>query len=358
MAGKEEAELEPLPVTHADPYPPYPLTLPGNRIKPGVARLLAGRPPGIDAYDADIVILSADQPAETVAAIQSALAQRGGTFHVTVLDQGSPPETRRSLARLFAKTPYFSLYATPENSDPATGRNLLATFGHGRIIVTLDSNAVFAEKWVVAKTLRSFNQRPELGVLGFNILRAEGQPPDPSGWPYPVRLIARSKDRFDTTTFSSTAHAIRRATWNATGGYDPRLFPAWEEYDFCLSAIARNWTIAYDGTLAVMHGAAPNTRTGEAATRMIPFVRNRLLIGRKWGASWLALMPRMLGYLITALRNGYPGAALAGIQAAYRADPPTRHKMTKQMHRYIAANETRHQGSWLASLRAAAQGRR
>ncbi|MDD2794582.1 glycosyltransferase family 2 protein [Acidocella sp.] len=308
-------------------------------------KLLAGRRPAIDAYDADIVILSLDQPTETIETIQSALAQRGGMFHVTVLDQGSRPETRQTLARLFANTPHFSLYAAAKNPGVAAGRNLLATLGHGRIIVALDTGAVFAGKWVLAEALRAFNQRPELGALGFNILSAGAQTPDKSSWAYPLHRITRSNGRFDATTLPRAGHAIRRVTWNAAGGYDPGFFSAWEEYDFCLSAIARNWTISYDGTLAIIYKTAPNAPAIEALTHMAPFVRNRLLIGRKWGASWLALVPRMLAYLVTAFWHGCPRAAWDGIRAAYRDDPPTRRKMSKEMRRYIAANEARHERS-------------
>ena len=58
-------------------------------------RLIAGTKPGFGAYDADIMILCLERPEETCAAIRSALAQRGGMFHVSVLDQNSAPETSR-----------------------------------------------------------------------------------------------------------------------------------------------------------------------------------------------------------------------------------------------------------------------
>ncbi|GLR68813.1 hypothetical protein GCM10010909_34950 [Acidocella aquatica] len=320
-------------------------------------RLLAGQRPVIDAYDADIIILSLNRPAETIEAIQSARAQRGGTFHVTVLDQGSAPETVRNLARMFSGAPHFTFYSSVENLGVAGGRNLLASLGHGQIIVALDNDAVFAEKWVVARAVRAFGQRPELGALGFNILCAGGLRPDKSSWGYPLRLISRFKDRFDTTTFVGAGHAIRRVTWNAAGGYDPSFFFTWEEYDFCLSAIALGWKIGYDGALAVIHNVSPEARIGWNTARTTYFVRNRLLIGRKWGASWLALTPRMLGYLIKGQRNGCLNATVSGIRAAYAADSPVRRKMPKEMRRYIAANETRHRGSWLERLRVEVLGR-
>ena len=62
-------------------------------------RLIAGSRPPIEAYDADIIILSLNRLAETIEAIQSALAQRGVAFHVTVLDQGSAPEIRQGAGK-------------------------------------------------------------------------------------------------------------------------------------------------------------------------------------------------------------------------------------------------------------------
>jgi hypothetical protein len=102
--------------------------------------------------------------------------------------------------------------------------------------------------------------------------------------------------------------------------------------------------------LAVIHKISPAARVHWDAARTTLFVRNRLIIARKWGTPWLSLIPRMLGYLIKAALNGRLEAALNGLRAALVADPPRR-KMPKAMRRYLAQNETRHRGSWLHRLR-------
>jgi len=57
-------------------------------------RFVAGVPaPPHGPYAADVVILSFERPAETLAAIRSALTQRGVSRHVFVVDQGSCPDT-------------------------------------------------------------------------------------------------------------------------------------------------------------------------------------------------------------------------------------------------------------------------
>ena len=323
----------------------------------GAARLVAGRPPMIGAYDADIIILSFNRLAETQAAIRSALAQRGGVFHVTVLDQGSEPEILQILVRMFSKTEDFALYAATTNLGVAGGRNLATSLGHGQIIVALDNDAIFNGKWVVSRAHRSFIQAPDLGALAFGILGADGVHCDRFSWGYPARLAARFKERFDTTTFVGAGHAIRRVTWNAVGGYDPAFFFTWEEYDFCLAAIALNWRIAYDGTLSVIHNISADARVNWSAERMTYFVRNRLTISRKWGASWIGLVPRILGYLLKAWVNGCIDAAMLGIREAWSIKLPRQRKMSKAMRNYLYRNEVRHRGSWLGRLRTEVFGR-
>jgi GT2 family glycosyltransferase len=236
------------------------------------------------------------------------------------------------------------------------GRNLASSLGHGQFIVALDNDAVFAGPYIVANAVREFRKSSELGALAFNILGADGQTIDESSWGYPRGLIQKFRDRFETTTFVGAGYAVRRATWTSVGGFDSSFFFTWEEYDFCLKAIARDWRIRYDGRLGVIHKASAEARVSWQAERMRYFVRNRLLIGRKWGASWLSLTPRMLGYLARASLNGAGRAAFAGILAALQDDPPIRRKMTKTMRRYVYDNETRHR--WLGRLRFDIFGRR
>jgi GT2 family glycosyltransferase len=317
---------------------------------PGEAPLLiAGAKPGPCAYDADITILCLERPEETKAAIRSALGQRGGVFHVSVLDQASAPNTVQAVITEFTGTPRFSLYRAARNLGVGGGRNFLAGCGHGRIVVGLDNDAVFRSPWTVAGAVKAFNHRPDLGALGFSILAADGSALDLSSWGYPQRLRPRFRDKFDTTTFVGAGHAIRRAAWQAVGGYDPSLFFAWEEYDFCLAAIARSWRIAYDGSLAVLHHRAPAARLARDA-RMTWQVRNRLLISRKWGASWPALTPYLGAYLLRGVIQRELPATLQGIAEAWCMKIPARGKMPKAMRAYIRAHETRHRGSWLEWL--------
>jgi GT2 family glycosyltransferase len=308
--------------------------------------LAAGCTPPAGPYDADIIILTMGRQEATLAAIESALRQQLVSTHVTVLDQGSPPDMRQRFCRRFQGCRQVGYYVAPENLGVAGGRNFLSNIGHGRIIVALDNDAVFADSFVVLDAVRQFAAAPLLGAVAFRIMDAAGVALDERSWGYPVALKPRAGETFLTTTFVGAGHAIRRTAWEDAGGYDEKLFFTWEEYDFALRAIEAGWRIEYRGDLAVRHLLAQEARVRWQGGRTEYFVRNRLHIARKWGAGWVALAPRMLGYLLKGALNGSFADAARGIVAAARMDSgATRRKMPPAMRRYVREHEQRHRGA-------------
>jgi GT2 family glycosyltransferase len=193
---------------------------------------------------------------------------------------------------------------------------------------------------------------PALGAVGFKIIGRDGVSLDEASWGYPQALKAQCDARFSATTFVGAGHAIRRRTWLQAGGYDEGFFFTWEEYDFCLKAIALNWRVEYDGSIAVIHKLSAEGRVLWREGRVEYAVRNRLLIARKWGASWLGLLPRMAGYVLRGWLNRCFSPVLAGIRAALNADADVeRRKMPPDMRQYIALHETRHRGPLVQRLR-------
>jgi GT2 family glycosyltransferase len=322
-----------------------------ERYVPPAPSLAAGAAPPARPYDADIIILTIGRQRATLAAIASALRQRDVSAHVTVLDQGSSPTMRRRFTRLFAGCTRVGYYIAPENLGVAGGRNFLSEIGHGTIIVALDNDAVFADAFVVRDAARQFAEAPSLGVAAFRIMDAAGAALDDRSWGYPAALKRLAAGRFLTTTFVGAGHAIRRSTWQQVGGYDKNLFFTWEEYDFALRAIAAGWRIQYSGELAVRHRLDPEARVRWQGGRTEFFVRNRLHIARKWGASWVALAPRMAGYLVKGALNGGFSAAARGIAAARRMEAGMApQKMPAAMRDYLREHEQLHRGSLLRRL--------
>ncbi len=305
----------------------------------------AGAPAG--EYDADVVILSFDRADETMAAIQSALAQTGVSRHVFVVDQGSRPEAMAKLARSVAARYDATLVALEHNHGVAGGRNRGSALGHGRVIFGLDNDAEFANPSTLAHAVAALDADPTLAAIGCHILLHASGGDDLSSWGYPSSLLRRAGETFDAATFVGAGHAIRRSAWHACGGYDDALHFCWEEFDFCLRAIQAGWRIRYHGDIAIRHKVSAERRFAWSSTRWFYFVRNRLYIGRKWHASWLSLSPRYVGYLLKGARNGILLQTLRALPAAIRlasSTPPQR--QSPAMRTYIRKNDARHRGPW------------
>lgn len=269
-------------------------------------------------YDADVVILALDRAEETVAAIQSALAQTGISRHVFVVDQGSHPVNLAVLASVVAGRHDASLVALGRNHGVAGGRNHGTALGHGRVIVGLDNDAEFAAPDTVARLVAAMDAEPGIAAIGCRIVSHATGTDDLSSWGYRRGLLRHAGESFDAGTFVGAGHAIRRSAWDDAGGYDETLFFCWEELDFCRRAIARGWSVRYRGDIVIRHKVSAEQRVAWSGARWFYFVRNRLYVGRKYGANWLALLPRCALYLLRALRDGAARQAVRGIIAGVR----------------------------------------
>ena len=318
-----------------------------------MARHIAGAAgPPAGPYDADVVILALERAEETVAAIHSALAQRGVTRHVFVVDQGSRPETLARLAEAVDGRTNATLVTLDRNLGVPGGRNRGSALGHGRVIFGLDNDAVFSGPDTLARAVAVLDAGPELAAAGCRILVHATGADDLSSWGYPLALLPRAGERFDAVTFVGAGHAIRRTAWKDAGGYDEALFFCWEEYDFCLRAIARGWRIRYCGDLVVRHKVSPEQRIAWSGQRWFHFVRNRLYIEHKYGAGWLTLLPRFGGYLLKGLRNGALCQTLRALPAAVRMSGRGGiHQLPAAARAYLRRNDLRPRGTWLTRLR-------
>jgi GT2 family glycosyltransferase len=308
--------------------------------------------PASAAYDADVVILSLDRADETVAAIASALSQTGVSRHVVVVDQGSRPEVLARFAEAIHGRNDATLVALDRNLGVPGGRNLATGIGHGRVIVGLDNDAEFDSPDTLSRMVAAVDADPDLCALGCRIVVDATGDDDLLSWGYPAPLLARCKDTFETATFVGAGHAIRREAWDDVKGYDERLFFCWEEYDFCLRAIARFWRVRYRGDIVIRHKVSPVRRVSWTGDRWFHFVRNRIYIGLKNGQPWFELIPRMVGYCLKGARNGCLRDTPRALWAAFKMAHGVKHVRLPPVARdYLYRTDTVWRGGPLTRLR-------
>ncbi len=317
------------------------------------AHLVAGAAgPSAGLYDVDIIILALDRAEETFAAVNSALSQTGVSAHLFILDQGSRPETLAALAKRLSGRTDVTLLAVDQNLGVAGGRNLLSSRGHGRAIVALDNDAEFATTDTVARMVAALDAEPQLAAVGCRIVTHADGDDDLSSWGYPSSLLPRAGECFDTVTFVGAGHALRRAAWEQAGGYDDSLFFCWEEFDFCLRAIALGWWIRYHGDIVIRHKVSGERRVSWGGDRWFYFVRNRLHIERKHGRGWSVTGPRAAAYMLKGCRNRLLPQTLRAIVAARRMAPRgAARTLSRAAASYFDRNDQAHRGTILTRIR-------
>jgi GT2 family glycosyltransferase len=317
----------------------------------------AAPPPG--DTDVDVIILALDRAEETVAAIASARAQEGVRKHVWIADQGSRPEALGVLARAVEGATDATLVRLDRNHGVAGGRNRATALGHGHAVFALDNDAEFATPHTLARAVAALEADPGIAAIACRILVYSTGQDDLSSWGYPTPLLARAAESFDVVTYVGAGHCLRRASFEAAGGYDDALFFAWEEYDFALRAINMGRRIRYRGDIVVRHKVSPEARVGWTGNRWFHFVRNRLYIAMKHGASPVSLLPRFLAYQVKGARNGVlrqglqAGRAALAMAHAFRPAPGTEHlyRQTPEARAYLAAHDAAHRGGLAARLK-------
>ena len=324
-------------------------------MKPGH---VAGAPGPAEAVEADVIILALDRAEETVAAIASARAQRGVAKHVWVVDQGSRPEALARLAAAVGGACDATLVRLARNHGVAGGRNRATALGRAPFVFALDNDAEFADPDTLAAACASLRAAPDIAAIACRILVQGTGQDDLSSWGYPRALLPRAAADFDAATFVGAGHALRRADFEAAGGYDEALFFTWEEFDLALRLINMGRRIRYRGDIAVLHKVSPEQRHAWSGTRWHHFVRNRLYVALKHGAHPLALLPRFLAYQVKGARNGVlaqglsAGPAALGLARRFRPAAGTAHLYgpTPAARAYLARTDAAHRGGWLTRL--------
>jgi GT2 family glycosyltransferase len=299
----------------------------------------------------DVIILSWNRVEDTLAAIESAALQQRVAQRIYIVDQGSSPECIAQLEELVSDLPCARLLKLSRNSGVAGGRNLATGMGEAPYVVALDSDAVFEGENTLARAVAHLQADPKLCAIGFRIKNFYTRKNDETSWDYAGH--GSPERRFAATRFIGAGHALRRAAFEAVGGYDERLFFCGEELDLCYRMLNLGMRIEYCPDVAVLHKVSPEHRVFWDRGRFFYTARNALYSLYKFGEPRSRRLLAAAAFLVKGLRNGMPRQALRAIFASVKmsrafaasAEDKRHYRLSAATREYIARCEVSRQES-------------
>lgn len=286
----------------------------------------------------DVIVLSWNSVDDTIAAIASADAQIGVSKRIYVVDQGSDEYNLQRLRAFLDHVPYAELKELGSNAGVAGGRNIAVAMGKAPYIVALDSDAVFADPYTLARAISHMDRNPHLCAIGFRITDYFTGDNDQTAWDYPAGC--RPDQRFATTRFSGAGHAIRRDVFEAVGGYDDRLFSCGEELDLSYRMLNTGKRIEYVPDVEIFHKVSPQHRVFWGRGRFFFTVRNNLYMSYKFGMGFPRLAMAAGAFILKGTRNRIARDTFRAISAAFEMCHSFR-RSSEDKHLYRLSLETR-----------------
>jgi GT2 family glycosyltransferase len=302
----------------------------------GRAHALQPRPP---APLVSILVISYNTCAMTLDCLQSVIAETSVPYELIVLDNASPDGSGAVIAAAF---PGVRLIASPLNHGFAKGTNLAAREARGEYLLLLNPDTLVLDR-AIDKLLAFAARRPEAGIWGGRTLTGGGTL-DPSCafgdhtlWSIFCRTSGLALLLKESPTFNPQLYGgwrrdserdvdvvmgcfflIRKAVWDALGGFDPTFVMYGEEADLCRRARARGARPRMTPEATIVHyGGASSSRVDKD----VLVIKATITLARRYLPSWqqstaiflLRMLPlsRKLGATVVASLTESPDATAA-----------------------------------------------
>jgi GT2 family glycosyltransferase len=202
-----------------------------------------------------IVLTMGTRPAELDRAINGVLGQEHMDVEVVLVGNGADPLPPDSP---YADDERVRIVRLPKNVGIPAGRNRGVSASSGDVVLFLDDDGWYRSTRLGTYLRDRFAADPKLGIVSFRVRDPDGGPGSRRHVP---RLRAGDPERSSgVTTFLGGACAIRRAAFDAAGGFPERFFYAHEETDLAWQVLDAGFRIEYDASAVMFHPAVLPSR--------------------------------------------------------------------------------------------------
>ena len=240
--------------------------------------------------------------------LKSVLSQNYPKLEILVLDDCSEKHNVCGIISDKLKDGRLRCFRSNLKLGVAGGRNFLIKKAFGKIMITIDDDAVFNDNECISLAVDHLAHAPQTGALAFKIINHERGCEDLlipfSRYSRKRRPELEKETRF-VSYYLGGGHALCREAINRCGLYQDNLMFGGEELDLSYKLINEGFSIVYVPDIVVHHFPAPSVSqsvTGEPEKGELYFsVRNIIWIAHKY-----LPFPFIVTYLL--IRIGYSGA--------------------------------------------------
>ena len=181
--------------------------------------------------DITVLIATKDRVDEIERAIQSSINQ-SLKVNIVVLDDSSEINIKEKLEDKFKDKPIKWMRSSAP-SGVAGARNKLVEGSEGSIMVFLDDDAYFTDKYSLENIIKKFSTSDEIAGMAFKIILRQND----DGLQIPFNRLKRflnkniHNEESDVSYYVGAGHVLLRETFEKVGGYDSELFYGLEELD-------------------------------------------------------------------------------------------------------------------------------
>ena len=252
-----------------------------------------------------VVITTKNRLEDLRRAVASAVAQTAKP-EILVVDDGSTDGTAEAISREF---PGVRVHRSERSQGYIVQRNRGARLASGRIVFSIDDDAVFSSSEVVTQTLREFDHA-QVGAVAIPFADVNRSPE--------IKQLAPDKNGiYAIYAYIGTAHAVRRDLFLRLGGYREPLIHQSEEEDYCVRLLNAGYITRCGAADPIHHFESPR----RSLARMDYFgARNKVMYA--WNNVPFPYFPQHLAAttFMTLTFASHPARCLTrvrGVLAAY-----------------------------------------
>ncbi len=272
--------------------------------------------------DNTVLIATKDRVDEIERAIQSSINQ-SLKVNIVVLDDSSEINIKEKLEDKFKDKPIKWMRSSAP-SGVAGARNKLVEGSEGSIMVFLDDDAYFTDKYSLENIIKKFSTSDEIAGMAFKIILRQND----DGLQIPFNRLKRflnkniHNEESDVSYYVGAGHVLLRETFEKVGGYDSELFYGLEELDISSEIIKEDKKIIYFPQVQVIHEPKKSVvdKKNKLKDEAYYSIRNRIWVSYKhlpamylvvhltvWGSFYFlkSLLKFQLGKFFIATFEGF-----------------------------------------------------